>query len=345
MKKKLRILCLALGVLLLAGLSAGCASAKKASDESMASTAFGSEYLVSPDTTVNEKSAVAEASDNAETGTAAAGSGLGSDGTNLSLPSDSRKIILTADVTMESKEYDTALSALLAQVEQLGGYVASRDDTSYGNRYVQLSVCVPSDKFDSFLSGLSDVANVTHLSQSSQDVTDSYIETQSYIDSLTTQQTRLLELMAQAESLQDILDIEDRLAEVRTQLQYYSSLKNSYDAQIDYSTVTISLSEVVDYTIAEPTFGEQLLHTLKTTAENFVTFLREALFVLIRTAPYLVIIAVIVLLAVRGARRRKHRRAAAAPAARPAPSVSQPAAPAPQAPADASAGTQSGDAK
>lgn len=261
--------------------------------------------------------------DSSETFTADAGDGLGDAAGELSLPADERKVILSADVTLEAKNYDEALQTLLSSVSACGGYLASREDYSYSARETVLSVRVPSERFDGFLGGLGEIANVVYLSQSSDDITESYVETESYLASLNTQQERLLQLMEQASSLEELLQIEDRLAEVRAQLQYYASLKNSYDSRVQYSTISLRLSEVRDYTVNEPTFGEQLLLTLKESGRSFVLFLQDLLFLLIHLLPYLLILAVALPFAVRALRRRKARRqaardSAAAPTAKPA---------------------------
>ena len=140
------------------------------------------------------------------------------------------------------------------------------------------------------------------------------IETESYLASLTTQQDRLLELMEQAESLEDLLAIEDRLATVRAELQYYASLKNSYDNRLSYSTVTLTLWEVKDYTVVQPTFGEELWETIKDSGRDFARFLENLLFFLIGAFPYLVLL-VIVLIPLRILIKKRRAKKAAVKAA------------------------------
>lgn len=239
--------------------------------------------------------------------------------TSISVPQDGRKVILRAEVTMEAKEYDAALGGLLKAVNGLGGYVSNREDYDYSRREVRLTLRIPSAKFDEFVNGLPNIANVTQLSQSSQDITESYIETESYLESLKTQQTRLLELMEKAENLEDLLTIEDRLAHVRAELQYYASLKNSYDNRISYSTIELSLYEVRDYTVVKPTFGEELWEVIKDTGEDFVEFLQDLLFFLIEAFPYLALLAVILIPLIRLRKKRRAKKAAEKAAAAPPP--------------------------
>lgn len=235
----------------------------------------------------------------------------GVSGAGLQLPADSRKVILTASVDLESKEYDTALRQLLQAVEAAGGYVADRNDYDYGStRTAELQLRVPSASYAAFIDGLSAIANQTRLSQNSEDVTESYIETESYLKSLTTQQDRLLELMSEAEDLESILEIEDRLAGVRAQLQYYASLKNNYDNRISYATVTVCLQEVKDYTVVEQTFLQRLGETVRRSWANLRDTLGDLLNGLLYLLPWLVLLGLPVLLIVLLVRRGKAKKAA-----------------------------------
>lgn len=247
--------------------------------------------------------------------------------TAISVPQDGRKVILSANVGLEAKEYEAALNALLTKVSTLGGYVSARRDYDYSRREVQLTVRIPSAQFDDFIGGLSGIANVTNLEQKSQDITESYIETESYLASLKTQQERLLELMEKAETLEELLTIEDRLATVRAELQYYASLKNSYDNRISYSTVEVSLYEVRDYTVVQPTFGEELWEVIKDTGEDFVEFLQDLLFFIIAAFPYLALLAAVliptVLLTKKHRAKKAARKAASVPPVPPAPSADE----------------------
>lgn len=308
----LRCGCALLAGLLLVGGLAGCAAKSSAADE-------GS-YIIS-NTAQNagayeffDVSTDAHYEGGAYYGDAAASpmDGLGAGG-GLSVPADGRKVIMSAEISLEAKEYDEALQQLIARLQEVGGYIAGREDYDYYSRECYLQLRVPSGQFAAFVGGLGDIANVTRCSQYQEDVTDSYIETQSYLDSLQTQQQRLLELMEEAASLEEMLAIEDRLAEVRARLQYFDSLKNSYDSRIAYADIEVRLHEVRDYTVVQPSFGQRLQSALAASGRGFVRFLQDLLFFFIDAGPYLIILALILWPLLRfGKKRRAARKAARA---------------------------------
>ena len=61
---------------------------------------------------------------------------------------------------------------------------------------------------------------------------------------LETEQDRLLELMEQAETTEDLLAIESRLTDVRYQLESAASQLKLYDSLVSYSTVYLTVEEV-----------------------------------------------------------------------------------------------------
>ena len=77
------------------------------------------------------------------------------------------------------------------------------------------------------------------------------MDTEARISSLQTEYDRLLELLAQAESVDSLISLEARLSDVRYQLESYKSQLRTYDNLVDYSTVSISVSQVLRVTSPE----------------------------------------------------------------------------------------------
>ncbi len=169
----------------------------------------------------------------------------------------SRKLIKTVNISAETEEFDTLVPGLQRQVETLGGYIESisvYDVNSYyvGDQMVKqrcadLTARVPKEKLDGFLSQVGEQTNVTSRSESVEDVTLQYVDLESHKKALLTEQERLLALLGQAESVEDIIAIEGRLSEVRYQLESMESQLRTYDNQIDYSTVHLYIEEVRKY--------------------------------------------------------------------------------------------------
>ena len=62
------------------------------------------------------------------------------------------------------------------------------------------------------------------------------------------EQERLLSLLEQAETMEEIIALESRLTEVRYQLESMESQLRTMDNQVSYSTVYLSIEEVEHFT-------------------------------------------------------------------------------------------------
>lgn len=212
-----------------------------------------------------------------------------------------RKLITTMHLSIEAENYDDVISWIEQQTASLGGYVQSADSyTRYNDlHYASYTLRIPAGSLSAFTEGVGSIGNITSSSSETQDITLSYTDVQSHIQSLKIEQQRLMELLEQAESLSDMLDIEDRLSYVRYELESYESRLLLYDNQVTYSTLYLEVSEVTAYTEPEPvTFGQRVqngfsrnLTALSDTATNLLVFLLSSL-------PTILVIATIAGIAV-----------------------------------------------
>ena len=233
---------------LLAGmmvLAAGCGSksmmtTKNAVSESSASmdTAYaGSQYEEDLSEDAYEETAMDS------------GSGITSENGLESTVENGRKLIRTIYLSLQTTEFDSVLSDLSAKTTELGGYIenSSISGNSYyhqSTRYASYTIRIPSEQLDQFVDIVSELGNVTQKNESVEDVTLQYVDVESRKKALETEQERLLALLEKAENVEDIINIENRLSDVRYELENYESQIRLLDNQIDYSTVYVDISEV-----------------------------------------------------------------------------------------------------
>lgn len=211
----------------------------------------------------------------------------------------SRKLITTVNMETETEHYDDLMMWLHTRIGEYGGYVEYSEN--HGNqssrRYSSFTIRIPAINLDAFLTGLSEESNVTYQTRSVKDITLNYVDVQSHKEALLVEQQRLMELLEKADNLQDLLTIEERLTYVRYELEAYESQLRTYDNQIDYSTIHLSIREVKVLTAPEPegfwarvTAGFQ--DDLKDVTEDLVEFAIDFL----SNIPTLIVWAVILLI-------------------------------------------------
>jgi len=247
---------------------------------------------------------------------------MDAEGDKTGSSSAEQKRILKGTIVAESTDFATALNTLEETIAQTGGYVGSSEirGNSVGStsrRSATLVARIPSASFHDFLNGLSDFLNVTSQKTSSEDITESYYDTQSKLNSLKIQEERLLAMLEQAEDLDSLLKLEERLSEIRQQIQYYDSLLRAYDSQVAYASVAITLYEVVtlsEPSADDPSFLQEVGAALKKSFSIFVAFLKGLLLVLIYLLPLLLTAGIVLVLVLTIRKKTEPKRRARAKA-------------------------------
>lgn len=219
------------------------------------------------------------------------------------LPTE-QKLIRTIRMTAETEDMDALLPQIEQRVNELGGYVESQEiyNGSVGtsrSRYANYVIRIPAQQLDQFVNQVSDVSNIVSKNESTEDVTLSYIEVEGRIKALETEQTRLLELLAMAESMEDLLQIESRLTDVRAELEQVTSTLRMYDNKVNYGTIHLNVDEVVEYTEEKPEgFWDRITTGFAESMENTGTIITELTIFIIVAIPYLIPGAVFIAVAV-----------------------------------------------
>lgn len=237
---------------------------------------------------------------------------------------ENRKWVVTVHMDAETEDLDALLSGLDEKIRSMDGYVEDQEvynGSSYASRRhrnANLTIRIPAEDVTAFTEEVSGIANVVSTNVNREDITLTYVATESKVTALKTEENRLLELLAKAENMSDLLEIEARLSDVRYELEHFSSQLRLYDNQVDYATIHLFISEVQEYTpVAEKTVWERIrdgfISSIEGISEGFVDF---AVWIL-ANSPYLVvwgaILAVAVILLRKLPKLRIRRRAKKAP--------------------------------
>lgn len=228
-----------------------------------------------------------------------------------------RKLIKTVNISTETEQFDILVPALQAQVEQLGGYIEEisiYNNNSYNYegrtealRGANITARVPQNNLDSFLAQVGEQSNVISQSERVEDVTLQYVDLDSHKRVLVSEQERLIELLEQAETVEDLIAIEGRLAEVRYQIESMESQLRTYDNKIDYSTVYLGISEVKKYTPPQDiTVWQEIGNGFINSLENIGKGIRNFCIGFLINTPYLVLWAVIIIVVILVIRQIRH---------------------------------------
>jgi hypothetical protein len=164
-------------------------------------------------------------------------------------------------------------------------------------RYAFFSIRVPVENLNAMAANLGTLGNVVHENSNAQNITSQFFDTQSRLNSLTVQEERLLDMLRRAEDVPDLIAIEERLSDVRYQIESLTTTLNNWQSQVDYSTMTLSISEVEEYTEITPThrtYWERIGDGLLASVRGIGRFFSNLFAWIIINLPVLITLAVII---------------------------------------------------
>lgn len=227
---------------------------------------------------------------------------------------DSRKLIVTVNLDAETEDMDALLDWLDDRVASLKGYVEDQSiqngsiRSGYRYRYADMTIRIPAERVNEFVEEVDDQTNIVSNSLSREDVTLNYVDTESRLTALRTEEARLLELLEKAANMEDLLKIEERLTDVRYEIENAASRLRTYDNLVDYATIHLSITEVQEYTPVveeEPTVWERIGSGFMKSVKGLWNFVVELFVFLIVASPYLVVIGGIVVLVIFLVKKKK----------------------------------------
>jgi len=216
-----------------------------------------------------------------------------------------RKIIKNASLSFETLTYDAFVQELEHSIASMGGYVQSSEGYGGGihstrQRYVYITARIPEANYNRFMTEVSNMGTLTQKSENANDVTMSYVDTQSRIKSLQAEYDALLAILEKATSLDDVILLQSRISEVTYQLESYQSQLRKYDDLISYCTVRISVNEVKEVTqnVEVMTLGERIEKAFANTLDDITESFEDFTVWFVSSIPYILMWAVVILVIV-----------------------------------------------
>lgn len=210
---------------------------------------------------------------------------------NDNMSVEEEKLVYRSSIVLETKDYGSLTKELEEIMKQYEAITQSMRESGGSGRTFRLTVRVPAKHFDEFIQSLRDSSgSIIDISTNVDNITRQYNNNEIRIEALETQHARLLQLLAQASSLSDVIQIEARLSEVETEITQLKSYKNSMDADVAYSTIDLTIREVQTY--SETSFLQKLLNACSGSRSNFLRNAEKLIIWVIYRLPQLIILAV-----------------------------------------------------
>ena len=228
------------------------------------------------------------------------------------------KIIYSVYADIETVNFDETVDRVYELMAANGAFVESSyvGGMNYAQSYhgwqtyrtANFTLRVPKDRLNAVTESLDALGNVTSKRSDAENITSQFFDTQSRLNSYKLQEDRLLDMLSRADNVPDMISIEQRLAEVRYSIESLTTTLNSWQQRVDYSTLTLYISEVESFTEITPvqqrTFWEQIGDGLEARTIGVGRFFMNLFKWITINLPVLIVLAVIAAVIIILVRRR-----------------------------------------
>ena len=200
-----------------------------------------------------------------------------------------RKVIKTASIEIEVKNFLTELDDIIVLTNNYGGFVTGSSVRVENNAKIgDLIIRVPADKFYVILSDIETKGEVKSKKVSGQDVTEEYIDLQARLDNAKVTEQRLLEILKKAETVDDILKIEEKLNGVRERIEQMMGRITYLENSVDLATININIHEPMP-TIKRSSW---FIDSLKQALESLVNSISVIIIFFGILIPYIILLVI-----------------------------------------------------
>lgn len=208
------------------------------------------------------------------------------------------RIIRSVYLSLSSRQFTDDLDRIRTVIKEKSGYVESSDLSAdaRSRRYASLTARIPSENLDSFLASAKGIGYMTSFSESGEDVSEQYTDTEARLQTQRNKMERLQALLAQADAVEDLLAIETEIANTQYQIDSLTGALQGYDSRINYSAVTIDLAEesmTPSEGSRQRSLWERITDAVRDAFAGMVMFLEDMVVLLAIVLPYIALLAVL----------------------------------------------------
>lgn len=204
-----------------------------------------------------------------------------------------RKIIRNADLTLETESPTEGLRKITAVAESHGGFVVTSEFKqnpvaagAKASQIVTVVARVPAYQFAAALDQIRGAGDrVVQEKVSGQDVSEDYLDIEARLRNKKALEGQFLDIMKQARKVEDALDVQTQLADVRTEIERLEGRRRFLENQAALSTITTTLQMPQPLVATTTTgFGSTIKHAFGDaidTAASIILFVIQAAIVLV----------------------------------------------------------------
>lgn len=227
---------------------------------------------------------------------------------------NTRKLIKDVYFNIETNTFDKIYSKIKDKMNIYNGYIeksTSKDDGQiYSGKISYLRLRIPYYNLDNFVEDISTMCKnseetrIINKEEDVQDITSEYIDIKAHKKTLELEEERILAILKETNDLKNIFKLEEKLSEIRYEIEAYESQIRTYDDLVSYSTVTIDLQEVIkiepieEPEIEEKTAFEKMKIGFSNSLHKLKDNILEIVIIIVSNVPFILFYGLIIIIAV-----------------------------------------------
>jgi hypothetical protein len=210
-----------------------------------------------------------------------------------------KKLVYKGGIEFESKNIEKDYQKISELLPKYEAYLENEDQSKNDYRInYHLTIRVPVDAYDTVYSKISSYAyKLDNRFSRIEDVTEQYYDLKGRLKNQQELEKRYLQLLNKADDIKDVLAIENKLNEVRTEIEYLQGQFNYLSKQVSYSTIEVNFYEKLPYEDSisgRDSFGERIANALTDGWHIFISFIVG----LISLWPFILLIVLVIILTI-----------------------------------------------
>ncbi|EPF47828.1 hypothetical protein HMPREF1222_00088 [Treponema vincentii F0403] len=159
-----------------------------------------------------------------------------------------RQLIKEGSINFETSDITETRQHIETLVQKYKAYISQEDERTTASRiYQDITVRIPKTHFDSFLSELSgDIKKFDNKSVTVQDVTEEFVDITARLSVKKETEQGYLRLLNQAKTIKDILDIQNELQDIRSDIESIEGRLRYLKNSVNFSTLHISMYQQIE---------------------------------------------------------------------------------------------------
>lgn len=176
-----------------------------------------------------------------------------------------RKMIFTAELGLVTPTPTDVYNDIIGALTTYDAFV---EEESFQNNIYTVKLRVLTANYQDYITYIRSLGHTGHFQTKAEDVTNAYSTLEARLDALETQHARILDLLEVAVNIDDIIELEDKLASIESELNQIGDSLNNYDSLVEYSTITLVITEIDTFDLLLPKTTLPNINNIVTTSDT-----------------------------------------------------------------------------